>query len=311
MSAFEAVPQLIGNHASIVTVRDFIARAAPHRAPVVIEGETGTGKEIVARLLHAGSRRWGAFTPLNMAAIPEALAEAELFGVRKGAYTGAVENRAGSIEQAHQGTLFLDESGDTPVNLQCKLLRALDGSPFRCVGGNEDRRSDFRLVLSVQKPVAQLVAHGRWRDDFAYRVRGLTLTLPRLVDRGDDIALLAHHFLTAAGCHGAARPEARALRAYHWPGHVRELKAAVEGAVFAADTCHPDAAAIVEAARMFSMHAGEPPADRRTLSSVVSEHIRRTMQSCNGHVPEAARILGLSKSQLYRRLAGMNAHGLT
>lgn len=298
---------LLGQHMSVVAVRDFIVRAGPRREPVLIQGETGTGKEVVAQQLHAASGRRQPLVALNMTAVPEALAEAELFGVRKGAYTGATEHRLGALEQANRSTLFLDEAGDTPLALQSKLLRVLDGSPYRRVGDTADRWSDFRLVLSVRDPASQLVARGLWRHDFSYRVGCLTVELPRLVDRGDDVALLADHFMQQGGCVRGSSPDASVLLSHDWPGHVRELRRAVERAVFQAGGGRPDAAHIVAAARELALvpPGEEGDFDRRSLRAVIEEHIRRTMRACDGRVPEAARILGLSRSQLYRKLEAL------
>ena len=208
---------------------------APSSSTILITGETGTGKEIVARAIHHNSpRRTHRFVALNCSAIPETLLEAELFGHVRGAFTGAVGTRQGRLEQAHKGTLFLDEVGTMSASLQVKLLRALQEREFERVGDNQTIKVDVRVIAATNSDLARLVAAGTFRDDLYYRLNVIPIHLPPLRDRRDDIPLLVEHFLTkfapASPTH-ASQSAMRALMAYDWPGNVRQLENAMERAV--------------------------------------------------------------------------------
>jgi DNA-binding NtrC family response regulator len=302
-----ALPLLIGEHSSIVAIRDSVARAACMDLPVVIQGETGTGKEIVAQLLHHQSGRVGQLVALNVAAVPEALAEAELFGVSRGAFTGATHDRAGLLEDANMGTLFLDESSDLARTMQMRLLRVLETGETRRLGGREHRRTTFRLVMGVQHSVAELLAQGRWRPDFMFRVAGLTLQLPRLVDRGRDIAILTNHYLGLLSLPALAAGSEKTLLAHHWPGNVRELKLAVARAAFL--NSDPDGSDIVEAARvLLPPNEGSNRTVMQSLRDANRDHVLSVLASCGGDALAAARILLVSKATVYRQIREARGH---
>jgi two-component system, NtrC family, response regulator HydG len=230
---------LVGDSAAMRDVFDLTTRVADADLPVVIVGETGVGKGVVARALHAESRRaQAAFVAVNCAALPEQLLESELFGHVKGAFTGAVSPRAGLFVEADGGTLFLDEIGDMKPALQAKLLHALESGTVRALGASRDREIDVRIVAATHRDLRALVAEGAFREDLLYRLEGVVLEIPPLRQRRDDIPLLAAHFLASARArHPRAVVErfsaeaATALLEYAWPGNVRELEHAVGRAV--------------------------------------------------------------------------------
>src|SRR5574341_1187822 len=225
---------MVGRHASMLAVYRQVRCAAQSELPALIVGETGTGKELVARALHElGPTPYGRFVDVNCAALPEGLAEAELFGAERGAFTGAVRRVIGFLEAANGGTLFLDEACSLSPGIQAKLLRAIEHKMFYPIGGRTPRRSRFRLIAAVGAPVAELIAGGSLRSDFAYRLAGFTITLPPLRARRSDIPLLAEHFLQGAGHDGhppaqLASDALALLRRQSWPGNVRELKMLME-----------------------------------------------------------------------------------
>ena len=228
----------VGESRPIREVEYIIRLAGPKRSTVLITGETGTGKEVVARAVHQASPR--AHLPMvavNCSALPENLLEAELFGHTKGAFTGAMQQRVGRFEQAHNGTLFLDEIGDMPLDLQAKLLRVLQEREFQRIGSSETVRVDVRVMAASNVDLAEKVAQGTFREDLFYRLNVVPVTMPPLRDRASDIPLLAHHFLEKI-CRVESIPVKRIFRealdrlcAYHWPGNVRQLENAVEMAV--------------------------------------------------------------------------------
>lgn len=295
-------PLLIGEHSTIVAIRECVARAARMDLPVLVQGETGTGKEIIAQLLHSQSGRSGELVALNVTAVPEPLAEGELFGVARGAFTGATHDRAGLLEDANQGTLFLDEASDLARPMQTRLLRVLETGEARRVGGREHRRTTFRLVISVQQSAAELVAQHRWREDFMFRVVGLTLHLPRLAERGGDIAILANHYLAILGLPPLSPGSARTLLLHHWPGNVRELKLAVARAAFNIGGS-PDANAIVDAAKMLQHSVVSPKTPvLQSLRDATRDHVLAVLASCGGDAMAAARVLAVSRATVYRQL---------
>lgn len=295
---------MIGRHPLMLALFDEVHAAASLDAPVLIEGETGTGKELVAQALHELSARRGRLVAVNAAELAEPLAEAELFGAVRGAYTGAVTSRPGLIRSADGGTLFLDEACDLPLSLQAKLLRVLEGGRVRQVGSEVDRPVRFRLVMSVQRPVWELVATGRWRQDFFYRVAGIVLRTPRLSDRKSDIPALASHLLAGLGAGELPEELADRLAAHRWSGNVRELKRVLERIIHRA-WGRPIAAKDVDQA-LQEERSNAPHVDRRavsrTLRDVERHHIELTLDEVGGDWQAAALVLGLSRSAFYRRL---------
>jgi len=229
---------LVGNSGAMQQVYEMVGRIASTKTNVLIVGESGTGKELVARAIHSESHRADApFVALNCAAIPESLLESELFGHVKGAFTGAVGNKAGLFESADGGTLFLDEVGELSLPLQVKLLRAIQEKTIRRVGGTSDRRVDVRILAATNRRLEDEVAAGRFREDLYYRLNVIQLELPPLRDRMEDLPLLVHHFVEkfarelAKPVRGISEEAMARLRAHAWPGNVRELENGIERAV--------------------------------------------------------------------------------
>jgi DNA-binding NtrC family response regulator len=283
-----------------------VARFAPSDAPVVILGETGTGKEVVARTLHRNSPRAEApFVAVNVAALPAELLESELFGHGKGSFTGATAARQGLFEEADGGTLFLDEIGEMPMALQAKMLRALQDGEIRRVGENRAFAVDVRIVCATHRDLAERVRQGTFREDLYFRLKVLSVSVPSLRERLEDILPLARHFLAAERQPppGFTRAAETRLLAHHWPGNVRELENAVRhGAALAGPTRPidgddlPDGVGTASAAA-----AGE---DLRPLAEVEREHVLRVLEACAGSQTEAARVLGIARNTLWRKLKG-------
>ncbi len=229
---------LVGNSPGVQRVCERIRAFAGHDAPVLVTGETGTGKEMVARALHSESPRANKpFVAVSCGTIPRELAESELFGHEKGAFTGATQRRKGSFERADGGTLLLDDIDDLPLDLQVKLLRVLQEGTLTRVGGNEEIKVDVRVVATSKVDLEKAAAAGRFREDVFYRLRGLEINLPPLRERGDDLLVIAQHFLRSLAAQSHSEPKvlgvdaARALKTYAWRGNVRELRRAIETAV--------------------------------------------------------------------------------
>jgi transcriptional regulator with PAS, ATPase and Fis domain len=290
------------------TVKDLIGRIAPFDTTVLLQGETGTGKELVARLIHEGSgRRGGTFLPVNCGALSETLLEAELFGYEKGAFTGAEKRKSGLFEAADKGTIFLDEVNSTSANFQVKLLRVLEEGRFLRVGGAEPVAVDVRVVAAANAPLEREVEAGRFRRDLLYRLNVFTIELPPLRKRMEDIPPLAYYFLAKYGnkygknLSAVTQDVIRRLTEYSWPGNVRELENVIERAV------------ILESDReLRAVHlpkeAGRP-VDHENLSGglVTIEDmeralIHRTLKSLQGQKTKAAEVLGISTTSLWRKI---------
>jgi DNA-binding NtrC family response regulator len=285
-------------------VRGLIARIAPTPATVLIEGETGTGKELVARLLHQHSGRRGPFVPVNCGAIAPELMESELFGHAKGAFTGAHQLREGLFMAARGGTLFLDEVASMRRDLQVKLLRALEEGGVRPVGADREIPVDARIIASTQPGLAERVKEGQFRGDLYYRLNVAHILLPPLRERPDDVATLAAHFMVRVAAEFGmpaielGSEELDWLRTRNWPGNVRELKNLVERAVLMGELPRAPMAAAPHAELRT-----EPayPLDW-TLEQVKQAHILRVLGAHDGNKSAAARQLGLSRKTLERRL---------
>src|SRR3954468_13732945 len=234
--------QIIGQSKQMKDVFAKIQRAAPTDSTVLILGESGTGKELVAQALHHNSTRKKApFVAVNIAAVPSTLVESELFGHVRGAFTGATDRRMGRFEQADTGTLFIDEVGDFEISLQAKLLRVLETFTVTPVGGHEDRKVDVRVVAATSRDLPRMVKEGTFREDLYYRLNVVTITLPPLRDRPDDIPVLVEHFLKDIAAHKGTPPRRispevmRRFQSYRWPGNVRELRNTLESMMVLAD----------------------------------------------------------------------------
>jgi len=283
---------------------------------VLLQGESGTGKELAARSLHALSRRKdGPFVPLNCAALPATLLEAELFGYEPGSFTGAAPGgRAGLFRAGAGGTLFLDEVAELPPAAQAKLLRVLETGALRPVGAAADVPVDVRVVAATHRDLAREAREGRFREDLYWRLHVLRLVLPPLRERSGDVLPLARHFLAAAAARlrrspaPALAPDAEAaLLAHPWPGNVRELKNALERAV-ALSAAHEPIGAAHLALEPAAGPAPAPGAGGRELRALEREHIRAALEEAGGNVSRAARALGIHRSTLYDKAA---RHGLT
>ncbi|MGD8727240.1 MAG: sigma-54 dependent transcriptional regulator [Gemmatimonadales bacterium] len=306
----EGYPTFIAECAAMQPVRRMMERVAPSAANVLITGEHGTGKEVVARWLHAASRRSGkSFVTVNIGGLAEQVFESELFGHVKGAFTDAKSDRVGRFELADGGTLFLDEIANLPTGLQGKLLRVLQSGEFERVGSSRSQRADVRVLSATNADLATEVSEDRFREDLLFRLNTVEIRVPPLRERREDIPLLAAHFLSRhveryrKPLHGFDPGAMQALLEHAWPGNVRELDHVVERAVLMADG---DAVRASDLG-MDRGRIGVPSFDEMTLDDAERELIRRALSRCSGNVTEAAKLLGVSRSALYRR---MQRHGL-
>jgi Nif-specific regulatory protein len=300
----EKAAVLIGTGKVMQDLREQIAKAARSVQPILLVGETGTGKELAARLIHELSERaTGPLVTVNCAAIPHDLFESELFGYEKGAFTGATMRKPGFLEQSHGGTLFLDEVCDLSPENQARILRAVETKQFRPVGARRDARADFRVVSATNKDVEDTVSEGSFRRDLYHRLRGIEIRVRPLREHKGDIPELAQHFFEEARAHakrplrGFAPDAVEFLTAQRWPGNVRELRNCIEAA--ASMTRHE----VITVEDLRASASGSPAEPPLTLAEVEMRHIRAVLDSCNGHVVEAAKILGIGKTTLYAKLA--------
>jgi DNA-binding NtrC family response regulator len=291
----------VGESAAIARLRRVIERVAPTRLPVLIEGPTGAGKELVAQALHAASGRSGSLVAFNVCAIADTMFEASIFGHVKGAFSGALRNHAGYLAEAHRGTLFLDEIGSLPMQSQAKLLRAVETQQFRPVGASTEHTSDFRLVAATNESLLAQEGRGTFRTDLRCRLSGCTIVVPPLSSRLDDIPLLIQHFakLTASR-NGVAveftREAISLLQTLEWPGNVRELKYMIECSIAFASAStvgKEDVKAILAAASVGSTHPSET-SERRELLAI--------LESTSWDTSLVARELGVHRVSVYRRM---------
>ncbi len=295
-----------GESAALERIGPFLAAALRHRSPVLLRGETGTGKGLVAKYIHDGSPNPGEpFVELNCAALKGELLESELFGHAKGAFTGAVDAKQGLLERAHRGTLFLDEIGDMDVTVQAKFLKVLEEKRFRPLGRVEERVSDFRLVSATHQDLEALIASGRFRQDLLYRINTLTIQMPALRERLDELPGLVAHlikFITRGrGEVAVERGVFDLFRAYGWPGNLRELHNVLERAYILSDgaTLKPEHFASLDP--RFAQ-AAPGPGDGLGLDCAEKSHIIKVLGRVQGNIPEAAKLLGVSRATLYRKI---------
>jgi two-component system response regulator HydG len=320
VSATRGATDLVGSSAPMVAVHDLVDRVAESDVTVLVTGESGTGKELVARAIHErGRRASGPFVPVNCAAVTETLLESELFGHARGAFTDARSARAGLFAQANGGTLFLDEIGDMPLGLQPKLLRALQERRVRPVGSDQETPIDVRIVAATNRDLEGAIEEGRFRADLYYRIAVVHVDLPPLRSRGRDVLLLAQRFLEATAAatgraiRGITPQAAQRLLDYQWPGNVREIKNCIERAVALAryeEIVVDDLPEKVQSyRRSHVIVAAEDPSELVTLDEVERRYILRVVDAAGGNRTLAARILGLDRVTLYRKLQRMGVKG--
>jgi DNA-binding NtrC family response regulator len=299
--------EMIGSSTGMVEIYKIVSRVAPTDATVLLEGETGTGKELIARMIHRNSLRSSQpFVPVDCASIAPSLLESELFGALRGAYTGADRDRMGVFEAANRGTVFLDEIGDIELNFQLKLLRFLQDREIRPLGAPRSRTVDVRVIAATNHDLQKMVEEGKFREDLWFRLNVVRLKVLPLRERHGDVPLLAHYFLkkynerysqqtklTAAGV--------KALEDYTWPGNVRQLQHMIERLSILASNGRIDEGAVREAiaATEPREHASE------TLADAEAEQIRRVLAATGGNKSRAARLLGIERKTLYRKLEAM------
>jgi DNA-binding NtrC family response regulator len=297
---------LLGESEPMNRVFSAITKAASTPATVLVAGQSGTGKELVARAIHYSSKRASApFVPVNCGGIPETLLESELFGYVKGAFTGALESRAGFFQTADGGTIFLDEVSETSLAMQVKLLRVLQEKEICMVGSTQYRKVNVRILAATNKDLLSLVNKGSFREDLFYRLNVIEIVLPPLQDRGDDIILLAKHFVTKYSVE-AEKPEPifsekalEMLKNYAWPGNVRELENVVHSLVVMTDTDLIDAPDLPALMRYTGVRG---TGLQRTLAEVEAEHLRNVLASVGGNKTRAAEVLGIDRKTLREKM---------
>ncbi|MBK7337920.1 MAG: sigma-54-dependent Fis family transcriptional regulator [Saprospirales bacterium] len=304
--------EVVGQSEAMRSVLRTVEKVAATDANILLLGENGVGKEVVARAIHRSSPRSGAgFIPVDLGAIPDSLFESELFGHRKGAFTGAVEDRLGRFQLAQKGTLFLDEIGNIPLGLQPKLLQALQTLHITPVGSDRSVQVDARVICATNQPIKEMVSQGRFREDLLYRINTVEISIPPLRERGGDIDLLTDHFLSLYGKkyrkeHLNLDPAARAnLRGYAWPGNVRELQHMIERAVILTEGNTIKAADFHLSEILLS---GSGQGNTLNLMENEKKFILAALGKHHGNISKAARELGLTRAALYRRLEKHDLH---
>ncbi len=312
LAAKYSLEDIKGQSAGIVQAKELLAHYAKTDSPVMIFGATGTGKELFANALHAESQRHkGPFVSINCAAIPRDLLESELFGYAQGAFTGAQrEGKMGQIELADKGTLFLDEIGDMHLHAQVKLLRVLEEKIVYRLGCTVPKKVDFRLVAATNRDLKAMIREGTFREELFYRLNTMTISIPSLRERTDDIAILVRHILDGLNRRNVSCSEGamEALVRYGWPGNVRELRNVIERAVSLFNGNMVDACDLP--AEVFSDHTPDPTAESlpsefslsTSLASSEQKLLREAITKNNWHVVKTAKMLGLSRSVLYEKL---------
>ena len=314
----ERAHEILGTSPAITELRRQISTAAPTNGRVLIFGENGSGKELVARAVHAlSARRDRPFVEVNCAAIPDELIESELFGHEKGAFTGAIARRRGKFELADAGTLFLDEIGDMSLRTQAKVLRALEEQTVERIGGHEPIRVDVRVIAASNKPLQELIAQGRFREDLFYRLNVIPIEVPPLRRRKEDIPLLVEHFFKSFSAEYGKRPKTLSgdamvyFMAYDWPGNVRELRNMVERLVImtAADTITPeDLPAPLGPGGLVGVAAGGPQSLREAREAFERAFILAELRTNGWNITRTAKQLGIGRVNLWRKL---KAYGVT
>jgi DNA-binding NtrC family response regulator len=299
--------EMIGSSARMIDIYKTLSKVAPTDATVVIQGETGTGKELIARMIHRFSiRALQPFVPVDCSAIPAALLESELFGAMKGAFTGADRDRIGVIESANKGTVFLDEIGDIDPAFQVKLLRFMQEREIRPVGAAREKKVDVRVIAATNRDLQKMVEEGKFREDLWFRLNVVRLDLPPLRERRVDVPLLGRFFLNKYNERynrdvRLTESGVKALKDYTWPGNVRQLQHLIERLTILAPNDRIDAEAVQDA--IASMESKEGAGE--TLLETESDQIRRVLAATGGNKSRAAAILGIERKTLYRKLERM------
>lgn len=295
-----ASTKIIGVSKQINTTLNMLDKIAATDTTVLLLGESGTGKELFAREIHNRSRRASHdFVTISCAALPETLLESELFGYKRGAFTGATGDKEGLFKAANKGSFFLDEIGDASPAIQVKILRLLEEKEIVPLGSTRPIRVDVRLIAATNKNLVEELENGRFREDLYYRLNVVPLTLPPLRERRDDIPVLAKHFLKSIcdreqlGLRELRKGALERLQRYNWPGNVRELRHVIERAAILSDSQYIE-----------SQHLGLPQARGKSLTELQVDEIKRVVRECAGNISEAAKILGVSRATLYRKLKG-------
>jgi DNA-binding NtrC family response regulator len=308
--AVQRFREMIGRDEKMLVIFEWIRTAAKSDISVLILGPTGSGKELVARMIHELSRRGThRFQAVNCAALPDTLFESEIFGYEKGAFTGAHDRKPGRLELANNGTLFLDEIGDMSLMAQAKLLRVLEERRFERLGGNASIEVNFRLISATNRPLEQFVRDSRFREDLYYRVNAFSIRLPSLRERSTDIPVLAQRFLARyCAANGLpldgkvfAKEAADLLMQYHWPGNIRELESTVSRAALSSP------GRVIRPSDVEFLHAAEAPTESSlerlpSLADAERAHIARVLESVNWNKKQAAAILEISRGTLYRKI---------
>jgi formate hydrogenlyase transcriptional activator len=308
--AVQRFREMIGRDEKMLVVFEWIRTAAKSDISVLILGPTGSGKEVVARMIHELSRRaTHKFQAVNCAALPDTLFESEIFGYEKGAFTGAHDRKPGRLELANNGTLFLDEIGDLSIVAQAKLLRVLEDRRFERLGGNTSIEVNFRLISATNRPLDQFVRDSRFREDLYYRVNAFAIRLPSLRERASDIPVLAQRFLArycaanglALDGKSFAKEASDLLMQYHWPGNIRELESTVSRAALSSP------GRVIRASDIEFLHATETPVEAArermpSLAEAERAHIVRVLESVNWNKKQAAAVLEISRGTLYRKI---------
>ncbi len=307
---FPHLENIIGESPRMLELFSVIPKVAQSSANVLIEGESGSGKELVAKALHnLSARKDNAFVAINCAAIPENLLESELFGYMKGAFTGAVSNKQGLFELANDGTLFLDEIGEMPIHLQAKLLRVLEHGTFRRVGGIADIHADVRVITATNRDIKKLAADGQFREELYFRLNVLSVKVPPLRERSGDIPLLVNYFLKkhTGGKKKISQPAVAVLGEYHWKGNVRELENIVERVALLCDSETIDVDNLPKEIRTSPVEeTTDMPEGGVNLEKLIEDiekaHLLKALEQTNGVKTEAAKLLNLTFRSLRHRL---------
>ena len=299
---------LVGKSPAMTVVFDLIKTVAPTRSTVLIRGESGTGKELVARAIHAlSTHQKGAFIAAACGAMPETLLETELFGYEKGAFTGADSRHKGRIEMADGGTLFLDEIGDISLRTQIDLLRFLQEREFRRVGGKESVKVDTRVIAATNRNIEQLIAEGKFRDDLYYRLNVITINVPPLRDRKEDIPLLVEHILARCAVETGKKTDHLSeevmsiLLDHDWPGNIRQLENIIEHAVVVSKK-NIIAVEDLPADFISAVRTESGSITNRSMDSVEKAHIAEILKDCKWNIQKASRILGINRVTLYNKI---------